>query len=219
VARTPENCMLSLPQLSLFVAGVFVLVIVPGPNSLYLIARSVSQGRMAGLASALGIATATLIHISAAALGLSALLLSSAVAFSIVKYLGAAYLIFLGVCKLLARDEESNNNLSPQETMLQVFSQGFAVNLLNPKTALFFFAFLPQFVNANQGNVTMQILLLGLILVGIGATIDVTYVLVSSHLAGWLGRDSGLRRRQRYLAGSVYIGLGLATALSGSKHG
>lgn len=210
--------MLSVSQLSLFIAGVFVLVVVPGPNSLYLIARSVSQGRMAGLASVLGIAAATLIHISAAALGLSAILMSSAVAFSIVKYLGAAYLIYLGVCKLLARDEESKESLTANETMLQVFSQGFVVNLLNPKTALFFFAFLPQFVNADHGSVTAQVLLLGLILVAIGATIDVAYVMISSRLGNWLTGDSRLQRRQRYLAGSVYIGLGLTTAFSGSNH-
>jgi threonine/homoserine/homoserine lactone efflux protein len=210
--------MLSWSQCSLFVAGVFVLVVVPGPNSLYLIARSISQGRMAGLASVLGIAAATLIHIIAAALGLSALLMSSAVAFSIVKYLGAAYLIYLGVRKLLARDEDSPGELMANETLLQVFSQGFAVNLLNPKTALFFFAFLPQFVIAGHGSVTTQVLLLGLILVAIGATIDVTYVMISSHLANWLKGDSRFLRRQRYLAGSVYIGLGLTTALSGSNH-
>ncbi len=166
----------------------------------------------------LGIAAATLIHITAAALGLSAVLMSSAVAFSIVKYLGAAYLIYLGVCKLLASDEESKESLTANETMLQVFSQGFVVNLLNPKTALFFFAFLPQFVNADHGSVTTQVLLLGLILVAIGATIDVAYVIISSHLGNWLTGDSRLQRRQRYLAAGVYIGLGLTTALSGSNH-
>jgi threonine/homoserine/homoserine lactone efflux protein len=170
------------------------------------------------LASVLGIGAATLIHISAAALGLSALLMSSAVAFSIVKYLGAAYLIYLGVRKLLARDEGSQGHLLVNETLLQVFSQGFAVNLLNPKTALFFFAFLPQFVNAEHGSPAVQILALGLILVVLGAAIDVAYVLLSSHLANWLTGDSRFLRRQRYLAGSVYIGLGLTTALSGSNH-
>jgi threonine/homoserine/homoserine lactone efflux protein len=210
--------MLSWSQLSLFIAGVFLLVVVPGPNSLYLIARSISQGRTAGLASVLGIAAATLIHISAAALGLSALLMSSSAAFSIVKYLGAAYLIYLGVCKLVARDEESQNDLMASETMLQVFSQGFVVNLLNPKTALFFFAFLPQFVIPDHGNVTGQVLLLGLTLVAIGGTVDVAYVMISSRLANWLKADSRLHRRQRFLAGSVYIGLGLTTALSGSNH-
>jgi threonine/homoserine/homoserine lactone efflux protein len=210
--------MISWSQLSFFVAGVFVLVIIPGPNVLYLIARSISQGRMAGLASALGIAAATLLHICAAALGLSALLMSSALAFCIVKYLGAAYLIYLGIRKLLARDEESPRRLTPNETMWQVLAQGFVVNLLNPKTALFFFAFLPQFVNTDQGSPTAQILLLGLILVALGATIDVTYVMISSHLASWLNGSTRFRRRQRYLAGSVYIGLGLTTALSGSSH-
>lgn len=208
--------MLSWSQLMFFIAGAFVLVVVPGPNVLYLIARSISQGRMAGLASALGISGATLVHIGAAALGLTALLVSSALAFNVVKYLGAAYLIYLGVRKLLERDQGPEARSMAQETMLQVLAQGFLVNLLNPKTALFFFAFLPQFVNTDQGSPSAQIMVLGLILVLLGGIIDVTYVMISSHLAGWLNGSERFRTRQRRVAACVYIGLGCTTALTGS---
>ena len=210
--------MLSWSQLSLFLAGTFLIVIIPGPNILYLIARSIHQGRMAGLASVLGIEAATVVHICAATLGLSSLLLSSALAFNIVKYLGAAYLIYLGIRKLLSRDEDKVDEFVVEGSLLQVFSQGFLVNLLNPKTAMFFFAFLPQFVRAGHGNATMQILSLGLILVVLATSIEVAYVLLSFQLGSWFKGKHRFSRSKRYLAGTVYIGLGLSTAFSGSGH-
>ena len=210
--------MVSWSQLSLFIAGTFLIVIIPGPNILYLIARSIQQGRVAGLASVLGIEAATVVHICAATLGLSSLLVSSALAFNIVKYLGAAYLVYLGICKLLDRDEEKVGEFVVEGSLMQVFSQGFVVNLLNPKTAMFFLAFLPQFVDAGHGNATMQILWLGIILVVLATAIEVAYVLLSSQLCSWIKGNRRLAGRKRYLAGSVYIGLGLTTAFTGSGH-
>lgn len=209
--------MLSMSQLSLFIAGTFLIVVIPGPNILYLIARSIHQGRMAGLASVLGIEAATVVHICAATFGLSSLLLSSALAFNIVKYFGAAYLVYLGICKLFARNEEKVDELEVEGSLMHVFSQGFIVNLLNPKTAMFFFAFLPQFVNAGHGSATKQILSLGIVLVVLATAIELVYVLLASHLRSWFKGNRAFFKWNRYVAGSVYIGLGLSTAFSGSS--
>ncbi len=148
--------MFKLSKFYFFIAAALALLLVPGPSVLNIITRSINQGRLAGLASVLGIETANLIHVGAAALGLSAILLSSALAFDIVKYLGAAYLIYLGVRTLLNRNLEQESQSQKQEDLSRIYSQGFVVNLLNPKTALFFFAFLPQFVNPARGNITVQ---------------------------------------------------------------
>ena len=151
-------------NIGLFVGAALVLLLVPGPAVLYIVARSVAQGRMAGFVSDLGIHSATLVHVLAAALGLSALLASSALAFSIVKYAGAAYLIWLGLKKIFGRADEvdADGNL-PRHSYARLFRDGFIVNLLNPKTALFFLAFLPQFVEPERGHLVTQIVFLGLL--------------------------------------------------------
>ena len=205
-------------QVALFIAGAFIIIVIPGPNILYLIARSIHQGRMAGFVSVLGIEAATLVHICAATLGLTSLLLSSAIAFTIVKYAGAAYLVYLGVRKLFERQEERREELSADGGLKQVFIQGFIVNLLNPKTAMFFLAFLPQFVDAGRGSAAVQILSFGLILVLLATVVEVAYVLLSNQLRSWLKGNQRLQGSSRYLAGSAYIGLGLTTALSGASH-
>ncbi len=211
--------MTHLGQLAVFVTGTAVIVAVPGPNILYLVARSVQQGRSAGVASVLGIEAATVVHICAATLGLTSVLLSSALAFSAIKYLGAAYLLYLGVRKVLAGDESRPQDPEPERELKRVFGQGFLVNLLNPKTALFFLAFLPQFVDARNGSVPAQILSFGLLLVFVATTIELAYVLLASRLRGWLRGDERSVRRRRYLAGGTYIALGLATALTRRQDG
>src|SRR5918912_1529960 len=153
--------MLDWPRLSLFVSVTLLLVFMPGPNTLYIIARSVRQGRRAGIVSSLGVQVGSLVHISAATCGLSALLLSSALAFGVVKYAGAAYLIFLGVKTLLTKEEATAARAVRKARLSRVFLQGVVVNLLNPKTALFFFAFLPQFIDPARGRVELPIILLG----------------------------------------------------------
>ena len=209
--------MIESAQLILFISAALALLLLPGPAVLYITARSASQGRMAGLVSVLAIEMANFMQAVAAALGLSAILLSSALAFDIVKYLGAAYLIYLVIRKLLASDEDVENADVKRESLSRIFWQGFAINILNPKTALFFFAFLPQFVDPAQGNVTMQTLLLGAIFVGLALITDSMYALVASSLAEKLNGNKGFQKGQRLFAGLVYIGLGITTALTGSK--
>lgn len=209
--------MIELSQLYLFAIAALVLLLIPGPAVLYITARSASQGRMAGLVSVLAIETANFAQAVAAALGLSAILLSSALAFDIVKYLGAAYLIYLGIRKLFSPVEEAENETVQRESLARIYWQGFAVNILNPKTALFFFAFLPQFVNPEKGHVTAQTLLLGAIFVGLAIITDSMYALLASSLAGRLKGSKNFQKGGHYFSGLVYVGLGIATALTGAK--
>ena len=202
--------------LSLFITAALILVFTPGPNTLYIIARSVQQGRMAGIVSSLGVQVGSLFHIAAAALGVSALLLSSAMAFNSVKYVGAAYLICLGVKTLLAREKPAETETVEGKSLSRAFYQGIVVSLLNPKAALFFFAFLPQFVDAKRGSVATQIMFLGAIVVVLGALSDSIYAFLSGSVGNLLRGNLKLLRAQRYFAGSVYIGLGAMTALTGS---
>jgi threonine/homoserine/homoserine lactone efflux protein len=209
--------MIEFSQLYLFMAASLALLLVPGPAVLYITARSASQGRLAGLVSVLAIETANFLQAVAATLGLSAILLSSALAFDVVKYLGAAYLIYLGLHKLLAKEEEPESGVIRPERLSRIYWQGFVINLLNPKTALFFFAFLPQFVDPGGGNATTQTLLLGVLFVGMAVITDSLYALVASSLAERLRGNRHFQKGQRYFAGMVYVGLGITTALTGSK--
>lgn len=203
--------------LTMFVVAALTLLLVPGPAVLYIVARSVDQGRKAGLVSVVGVGLGSMVHVAAAALGLSALLVQSAVAFRTVKYLGAAYLIYLGVRRLLGKGDAEVEGDGPDRTMHRVFFQGIWVNILNPKTALFFFAFLPQFVNVDAGSVAMQILFLGTLLVTMGIVTDSAYAVAAGTLGGWLEPRPGVIKAQRWFAGGVFISLGLATAISGTK--
>jgi threonine/homoserine/homoserine lactone efflux protein len=204
-------------KLALFAAAAFVLLITPGPAVFYIVARSIDQGRAAGIASVLGITTGTLFHTIAAALGLSALLVSSALAFNVVKLLGAAYLIYLGVRKLMVREELHQAETVTRQPLRSIFYQGILVNLLNPKTALFIFAFLPQFVDPARGSVATQILVLGFVLMAMGALSDGMYALLAGSVGHWLRGNLRFLRAQRYVTGTVYIALGVTAALSGSN--
>jgi len=162
-----------IPQLALFLAAAAALLLIPGPAVMYIVARSVQEGRAIGIASTLGIATGSLVHVGAAALGLSSILVKSALAYGALKYLGAAYLVFLGVRRLLAR--ESGTIPAARTTAGgasgRAFRDGVVVNILNPKTALFFFAFLPQFVDVARGAVATQILFLGMLFIVIACVL------------------------------------------------
>lgn len=209
--------MIESSQLYLFIGAALALLLVPGPAVLYITARSASQGRMAGLVSVLAIETANFLQAAAAALGLAAIVYSSALAFDVVKYLGAAYLIYLGISKLFfSKDTEADEAAEP-ESLLRIYWQGFVINLLNPKTALFFFAFLPQFVSPERGNVTGQTFLLGTVFVLLAIVTDSLYALLASSLAGQLKGNRRFQKSGRYFAGLVYIGLGITTALTGAK--
>jgi threonine/homoserine/homoserine lactone efflux protein len=201
----------------LFVAAALVMLVVPGPSVLYIVARSVEGGRMAGLVSVLGVQTGALVHIAFAALGLSAILASSAVAFSVVKWLGAVYLIWLGLKRIFGAEEEEDVTVEP-ERLSRVFSQGMIVNILNPKTALFFLAFLPQFIDPSRGAAWSQVLLLGATFVALALCSDGLYALLSGSASAWLQRNTkraAFRRAQRLLSGGVLIALGAVAAVAG----
>ncbi len=206
--------MLNFDRLPLFIFASIVLLLTPGPAVLYIIARSVDQGRTAGLVSVLSVEVGNFFHAVAAALGLSALLLSSAMAFSIVKYLGAAYLIYLGVRKLLTKSDGAHETHVKPESLGRIFTQGVTVAVLNPKTALFFLAFLPQFVDHTKGPVALQLLALGTLFVLMAIVSDGMYALLASSAGNWLKSHRQVWVLERYAAGLLYIGLGLTAALA-----
>jgi threonine/homoserine/homoserine lactone efflux protein len=203
---------------ALYAAAALALLLVPGPAVLYVVTRSVDQGRPAGLASALGVGVGSLVHIAFAAAGLSALLATSAAAFSAVKWLGAGYLIWLGLRRIFARGEEDISAAVEPEHLSRTFLQGIIVNVLNPKTALFFLAFLPQFVDPARGAAWTQIVVLGTTFVALGLCTDSLYALLGGKAGEWLRRESqgaSFRRVRRYVPAGIYIALGAATAVSG----
>ncbi|MEZ4593222.1 MAG: LysE family translocator [Chloroflexota bacterium] len=204
-------------RLATFMLAAGLLIVAPGPAVLYVVARSVDQGKLAGIVSVLGIALGALVHSLAAAVGITAVLAASALAFSTVKYLGAAYLIYLGITTLLKKPETQEKIVVEAKPLWQIFRQGFVVNLLNPKTALFFLAFLPQFADPARGSVPLQTFILGLIFVAIALLSDSVYALLAGQLGGWLKQSQTFQQRQQYFSGLVYIALGVGTAVSGSK--
>jgi len=196
-----------------------VLLLTPGPAVLYIITRSVDQGRGAGLLSVLSIETGNFFHVIAATLGLSALLLSSATLFTVVKYLGAAYLIYLGIRKWLTRAEVQEETLQLRnENPRRIFSQGVIVAILNPKTTLFFLAFLPQFVDGARGSIPLQMFELGSIFIIMAFITDSLYALLAGTAGQWLKENRLFLQGERYIAGSVYVGLGLVAALAKTTH-
>jgi len=193
------------------------LLAIPGPAVLYVVARSIHQGRRAGLASVLGIHVGTLFHIAGATAGLSALIVSSAVAFSAVKIAGAVYLVGLGLWTLFSRSADTEIALGDERSLRRAFAQGIVVNVLNPKTALFFLAFLPQFVDRNAPHPALQIAFLGLLFAALGLITDSLWALAAGTAGGLLRRSRRFVRVQRYVTGTVYVGLGVATALAGGS--
>ena len=213
-----ELRMFHLPNLPVFLLAALVLLLTPGPAVLYIVARSIDQGRLAGLVSVLSIEVGNFCHVLAAALGLSAILLSSALAFAIVKYLGAAYLIYLGLRRLFTRDPLHPTVHFQRQSLRRIFWQGVLVAIFNPKTALFFFAFLPQFVDPVQGRVTAQLLMLGGLFVGMAIVTDGLYALLAGSIGQWLKGARSFLVAERYVVGSVYIGLGVTAALADVHH-
>ncbi len=209
--------MLNASNLSLFLISTFILAITPGPDTLYVVSRSVGQGRNAGLASALGVFVGNMGHTLAAAIGLSAVLMTSALAFMVVKYAGAAYLIYLGVRAILNGDRPSPTQNLQKVNLWKAFAQGVLTNLLNPKAALFFLAFVPQFVDPSRGSVALQSIVLGSIiaisssayLMGLAAVIDSVRSRISIR--------SSWKTLQSKLTGSLFIALGLRLAVAEQK--
>ncbi len=202
-----------MTNLLLFLPAALVLVAIPGPNHLYITARSIGEGRRAGLASAFGVETGTLVHIAAAAAGLSALVAASATAFGVLRYAGAAYLVYLAYRTLRGGDDGDGPALRPQP-LRRVYLDGVLVNVLNPKVVLFFLAFLPQFVDRRAGAVPLQIALMGLMVVLFGLLSDIAYALAAGSIGTWLRARPAFRRRPRYATGLVYLGLGAAAVFA-----
>jgi threonine/homoserine/homoserine lactone efflux protein len=198
----------------LFLIASLVLLLTPGPAVLYIVARSVQHGRTAGISSVVGIHAGTVVHIAAAAIGLSALIVSSALAFAVVKYLGAAYLIWMGIRTLLARDFAAEPFAPGQSSLSRAFRDGFVVNVFNPKTAIFFLAFLPQFIDPARGAVHWQVVVLGLTFMALGILSDGMFAFFARTLGELLRRHQGFRRLLRWFSGSSFLGLGVAAALA-----
>lgn len=206
-------------KLLAFMVAALVLLVIPGPAVFFITARSIDQGRMAGVVSALGVGLGNAVHVVAAAVGLSALLASSAVMFTVVKYLGAAYLICLGIRRLLTKTAEDRPAMPARRGLRRGFGQGTVVAVLNPKTAIFFLAFLPQFVTISPAEpaVWQQTLILGLIFVIMGTGTDSTFAMAAGTASGWIKRRSRLRRGGRFLSGGIFVTLGVTTALTGAR--
>ncbi len=207
--------MIPAPTLATVALASLVLAVTPGPAVLFIVARSVHQGRRAGAFSALGVALGGLVHVLGAAVGFSALLVSSAAAFTAVRWAGALYLIWLGVKTLRSGGVEADVAVPPPAPPRRLVAQGFVVNVFNPKTALFFLAFLPQFVDPARGRVPLQMLELGITFIAVAVSSDMTYALLSGTLARRLPATRGSRRTARWLTGSVYVALGAGAALAG----
>lgn len=207
----------SSTSLLAFVAASLVVLLIPGPGVIYVLTCSVHQGLRAGLISVLGLAAGVLAHIAAAAAGISAILLASATAFNVVRVLGAGYLIYLGLRTLFTRPSSASIEPQARRSSQRLFTDGVLVSIFNPKIALFFLAFLPQFVTPGRWPVPYQILLLGFVYVGLALMTDGIYALLAEHLQRRLGSRVTKGSLPRYLSGSVLVGLGLGAALTGSR--
>ena len=203
--------------LALFSVAALVLLVTPGPAVIYIVTRTLGQGRRAGLVSVLGIHTGSVVHVVAAAFGVSAVLARSAHAFNTVKLVGAAYLIYLGLQRMTATTREGAHDRPRREADLRrVFAEGVVVNVLNPKTALFFLAFLPQFVDPGRSAAGLQMLVLGLWFIVLGICSDSAYAFGASAVRRRLGRGKRSARRRDRLCGAAYIGLGVTAAVTGN---
>ena len=201
-----------------FIAAALVVLLIPGPGVLYIVARSVAQGYRAGLASVLGLAIGALVHVAAATFGLSAILLASATAFGIIKVLGAGYLIYLGIRTLLSRQPTASMDAPTALPLSRLLTDGIIISVFNPKIALFFLAFLPQFVDPAAGPVPRQIFFLGLIYIGLALITDGSYALLAGSVRQRLGGRVMQGPLPRYVSGCIYLGLGAFAALTGRRH-
>jgi threonine/homoserine/homoserine lactone efflux protein len=195
-----------------------MLNITPGNDMLYVATRSTSQGVKAGVVSALGIAGGCIVHLLAAVAGLSAVIANSAIAFDIIKYVGAAYLIYLGVKAFVSKQSKfSIDDKIEKRSLSKIFWQGVLTNVLNPKVALFFLAFLPQFIHPEKGNTSLQILLLGLWFNFSGTIVNCIVALLFGKMGNWLADKQGFIKWQNKITGLLLIGLGIKVALSSRK--
>ena len=201
----------------LFLTAATILAITPGPGIFYVLARTLAGGRREGVLSSLGTFVGGLVHVAAAALGISVILATSAVAFSIVKYAGAAYLIYIGLNMIRSRNVNPDDEALTAGPRPNAFAQGIITEVLNPKTALFFLSFIPQFVNAANGNVFGQFLLLGSISVILNTSADLIVAFFAGPIGARLRNSARFRTRQRTASGAAMIGLGIYVAAADSR--
>jgi len=201
-------------SLIVFMTATLALNLTPGPDMIYVIARSVGQGQRAGVISALGIGTGCLTHTFAAALGLSALLMSSALAYNLVKYAGAIYLVYLGARALLDKSRSQEQSELKPASLPSIFSQGVVTNILNPKVALFFLAFLPQFARDGAGSLASQIIFLGFLFNVSGTLVNIVVALLGGRIGKAFNRRRAVAPALRRGAGVVFIALGLRLAFT-----
>lgn len=208
-----------MSSLIAFALATCVLLVVPGPAMTYVITRSLQESRRAGLASVLGLHTGTLVYIAAAVTGLTSLLVSSVTMFNLIKYLGAAYLVYLGLRTLLDHSDDPmiETATDPTSGVWRAYRQGALVNVLNPKLGVFFLAFVPQFVTPDAGAAVGQLLVLGGVFVALGVVIDGACALMAASVGDRLRRSARVRQRLKYATGSVYIGLGVLAAVAGPQ--
>ncbi len=197
----------SIESLLAFGIASLALLVIPGPAVLYIINRSVADGRNVALSAVAGLEIGNFMHVIAATVGLSAVIATSAAAFSAVKWIGAGYLIYIGIRTLVTKPQ-AVNQLNDPMSRRRAFTQGIVVNTFNPKVALFFLSFLPQFIDANRGSAALQSLVLGSTFVVLGCISDSLFAILASALRGTLLRGKSLPFVQRYVAGSVFIALG-----------
>ncbi|NJR60052.1 MAG: LysE family translocator [Cyanobacteria bacterium CRU_2_1] len=202
-----------MTNLTLFLITTAIFTVSPGPDTIYVMARSLGQGRRAGIISVLGIGIGLLVHTVASAVGLSAVLMTSALAYNLVKYVGAGYLIYLGVQIFLSREKHETFKLMDRSSLTKVFSQGILSSTLNPKLAIFFLAFLPQFVNPSHGRVALQFITLGSLVTVIGMLWLILVALLTSSIGKWLRRHSRFVQLQQRLTGCILISLGIRLAI------
>ena len=203
----------SLSTYAVFLATGMALLLVPGPAVLYVVTRSIEMGRAGGLASVAGITTGTVAYVALAAAGLSSLLLASTAAFDAVRYIGAAYLFLLGLRRLLGRGRDPAGEEAAPRTRRRAYAQGIVVNLTNPKTIVFVFAFLPQFVDPHAQHAWAQVLVLGLSFTLLGFLSDSMYALAAGTVADRLRGTTAISRVQRWVGGGVLVGLGILAAV------
>ncbi len=206
--------MFELSSFIIFLSAAFFVLVVPGPAVIYITTRSLDQGTKAGIVSTIGIAVGSIIHVAFAALGLSAILVTSSYAFTIVKFAGAGYLIYLGITKLFSKSKITFEKENNHKSNSKMFVEGILVNLLNPKTALFFFSFLPQFTDAANGSIALQIFVLGMIFVIMGLVSDSLYAVIAGTFQKYIIKNPRVLQIQKYVTGSIYLLLGAFTALS-----
>jgi len=210
--------MISLDDFLLFAFASLMLNITPGNDMLYVATRSASQGVKAGIVSSLGIAGGCIVHLLAAVIGLSAIIANSAVAFNIIKYIGAAYLVYLGIRSFLSKQNKFNlNDKIEKKPLSKLFWQGVFTNVMNPKVALFFLAFLPQFIHPEKGNAALQILLLGLWFNFSGTIVNIIIAMLFGKLGNWLADKQAFIKWQNKITGILLVGLGIKVALSSRK--